>query len=597
MTDVRPGSRRIVVEYDVETPLRDGTILRSTVYRPDAADPHPALLTRTPYGRDLAVASAYFNPTTVAAAGFAVVAQDVRGRFGSDGDFEPSVNEADDGEDTIAWLAAQPWCDGTVGMWGRSYFSETQWRAALRRPPALKATATGFSAGGNADNGAVIRGGAIEFGSRFGWGHASAVLAQIARRHAGDQAGLAASLDAYDEEDRRQRSGELLRVLPLAALADEVDPWIAERIVPSFGATPGDASSRLWDEPTAGGPFDLATLHIGGWYDIFLVTTLQQYRAQLDAARAGRCPRPRLVIGPWTHIDQTGRHPDRSFGMAAGAASVGGYGDLSSLHARWFGDVLRDRDPDEGSLAGVPAVLLFVMGEDAWRGYDELPDFGWQRVLLGPGLTLIADEDAAAASGGGAESFVSDPADPVPTVGGSTMMASGFPAGAADQRGIEARDDVLCFTSGPLREPLETIGGVRAHLALEAEAPDVDVVVRVTRVTPDGASITLCDGITRASWRDSYAGDGLFEPGHERRLVEPGEPFTVDVTLWATACVFAPGDRLRVHVAGSSFPRWDRNPQTGGTTYDSADVRAARVTVRTGGESWIEFQAPEGLRG
>lgn len=177
------------------------------------------------------------------------------------------------------------------------------------------------------------------------------------------------------------------------------------------------------------------------------------------------------------------------------------------------------------------------------------------------------------------------------------MMASGFPAGAADQRGIEARDDVLCFTSGPLREPLEMIGGVRAHLALEAEAPDVDVVVRVTRVTPDGASITLCDGITRASWRDSYAGDGLFEPGHERRLVEPGEPFTVDVTLWATACVFAPGDRLRVHVAGSSFPRWDRNPQTGGTTYDSADVRAARVTVRTGGESWIEFQAPEGLRG
>ncbi|MGB8386144.1 MAG: CocE/NonD family hydrolase [Dermatophilaceae bacterium] len=567
----------LVVETDVETPMRDGTVLRSTIYRPESARV-PALLTRLPYGRDLSVLPAYFNPTLVAATGFAVVLQDTRGRFGSDGDFTPSVHEADDGEDTIAWLAEQPWCDGTVGMWGRSYFAETQWRAAARRPPALRAIAPGISAGGNANNGSLIRGGAVELGSRIGWAHVSITLEEIGRRNGSDAAGFTDDMARFSSTDRAIIDGSLAATLPLRDLAPTLDPFLRDHILPSLDPCPDSPGTRLWD--SASSPLDLPTLSIGGWFDIFCPTTLSQYLMQ--AAHVGlRGPvRPRLVLGPWSHTNLTGTFPDVSFGMFAGAGAVDRFGDLSSLQARWFADVLRGRDPSRGALAAVPPVLVFVMGEDAWRGFDTLPVPPRTTLYLGHEGTLSGMPAAE-----GAVELTSDPLDPVPTCGGATMMHGAFPAGPADQRRIETRDDVRCFTSEALTEPLTVFGEVTATIALSTDVVDTDVVVRLCRVTADGRSISLCDGITRASWRDAYGGDGYFRPGHQRRLLTPGERYAVDVSLWATACTFAPGDRLRLQVTTSCHPRWDRNPQTGETAYHASATVVGHHRIHTGGDT------------
>jgi uncharacterized protein len=266
----------VLIDNDVETVMTDGTILRSTVYRPALEGARfPVLLTRTPYGRDLAVNSAYLNPATVASRGFTVILQDCRGRFGSDGSFVPSVHEDADGADTVAWAAGLPYSNGTVGMWGRSYFAETQWRAARSRPEVLKAIAPGVSAGGNANNGALYRGGAFELGSRLNWGHASASLNEIRREYAGPA--LERELAAWKDLDAAFADGSIFDVLPLRDLKSRVGTFMNTHILPSAGEEPGGGTALLWDSASAE-PVDLPTLHIGGWFDIFAPNTLDQYR-------------------------------------------------------------------------------------------------------------------------------------------------------------------------------------------------------------------------------------------------------------------------------------------------------------------------------
>lgn len=560
-----------VVVENVETPMRDGVLLRATLHRPDDGRPHPVLLTRTPYGRDQGILLDWLDPDALARAGFCVMLQDVRGRFDSQGSFDPSVDEADDGADTVDWLTAQPWCDGRVGMWGRSYFSETQWRAAMRHPEGLKAMALGVAAVGNADNAAIFRGGAIELGSRVGWGHGSAAMAALERRTAGDPEARAEALERYQQASQGLLDGTLLRTLPLRRLAEHLDPFITEYVTTSFAGTPGSERSRLWDEPLQACPVPLPTMHIGGWYDIFLLNTLQQYRAQLAAHHQGRCPRPRLVLGPWSHTNFTGTYyPDTpeeyAFGTGSGIDDVGGHGSLSSIHTRWFSDVLEGRDADEGALAGVPPVLVFLAGSDTWYGLDELP------VAAGRTVPLQVPGSSADVT------LHSDPEDPVPTLGGNTMMFGGSAPGPADQRPIESRDDVLVLDLPPLQADTTLLGQVSAHVALSTPLPDVDVVVRLCRVLSDGRSVVLADGITRASWRKAYQGDGCFTHAVEQELLEPDVPAEVDVQLFATGCHLRAGERLRVHLATSSFPHWDRNLQTGLSGNDSDVTRAGEVT-------------------
>jgi len=565
----------VVVDGDIEATMTDGTILRSTVYRPDApGGTFPVLLTRTPYGRDLAVNSAYFNPVTVAAAGYVVVMQDCRGRFGSDGTFEPSVNEASDGAATVEWAAHLPWSNGTVGMWGRSYFAETQWRAARLAPAGLKALALGVSAGGNANNGALYRGGAHELGSRLAWGHASISLNELMREHGDDPERRGKELREWLALDAGFADGSCYGVLPLRDLEPRVGTFLRTHVTPSAGQDPGSSFCRLWDAASAE-PVPLPTLHIGGWFDIFAPNTLDQYRRQAALSRTRRGIEPRLILGPWTHTNLSGGYPDIHFGAAASAGVVDGHGDLSSLHTAWFDAVLK---ADEQAMADVPKVLVYFLGENRWRAFDALPEPSRQQAwFLSAGGELLgeAPED-------GAVEYAYDPLDPVPTTGGATMLAGAFPAGPARQDAVEARPDVAVFTSRPFEEQTTIFGAVTATLFASSSAVDTDWVVRLCRVSADGVSLGIADGIVRASWRDAYAGTGLFSEGHPPAPIEPGRIYEYTISLWETALTFAPGERLRVQVTSSCHPRWDRNLNTGMLAYDSGAAVTANQRIHVG---------------
>jgi uncharacterized protein len=566
---------RVLVEPVVEATMSDGTVLRATVYHPDSErEQFPVLLTRTPYGRDLAVNSAYFNPVTVAAAGFVVVMQDCRGRFGSDGVFDPSTHEAADGADTVVWAAQLPWSDGRVGMWGRSYFAETQWRAAASAPEPLQALALGVSAGGSANDGALFRGGAHEFGSRFSWGHASASLNALSREFGGDARQWQTALQRWLELDQDVVSGEVFDALPISTLKDRLSTFMTAHILGTAGEGPGTSLTELWDSASAA-PVDLPTLHIGGWFDIFAPATLTQYRRQLEHRRDQGASAPRLVIGPWTHADFSGNYPDVSLGIPASAGFLGGHGDLSSMHVAWFEAVLK---ADDQRLRRIPPVLLYFLGENQWRGFDELPAPREERsFFLGTdGQLLDRPGDT------GCVGYDYDPLHPVPTRGGATMI-HGVAPGPADQADVEARDDVLVFTSEPLSEPLTLFGEVRANFFASSTAVDTDFVVRLCKVSADGVSLGLNDGIVRASWRDSYR-SGTFEPGHPPAPLEPGGVYEFTISLWNTACTLSPGERLRVQVTSSSHPRWDRNLNTGRLAYDSAEAVVASQTIHLGQE-------------
>jgi putative CocE/NonD family hydrolase len=319
----------------------------------------------------------------------------------------------------------------------------------------------------------------------------------------------------------------------------------------------------------------MPTLHIGGWFDIFAPSTLAQYRMQLEHSRANPTTAPRLIIGPWTHTNLSGAYPDISFGLNAAAGVMNGLGDLSALQTAWFDAVLKG---EQDRLGQVPPVLLYFMGENQWRGFDELPaPAGRRSWFLGSGGSL---EDAPGIPG--AESYFYDPLDPVPTAGGATMIHGAFPAGPADQRSVEARDDVLTFTTEPFEAPVTIFGDVSATFFAASSAVDTDFVMRLCRVTPDGTSLGLADGIVRASWRESYAHTGLYEPDHAPSPIEPGQAYEYTVSLWQTAYTFAPGERLRVQITSSCHPRWDRNLNTGKLAFDSAEALVARQSVLFG---------------
>jgi hypothetical protein len=221
---------------------------------------------------------------------------------------------------------------------------------------------------------------------------------------------------------------------------------------------------------------------------------------------------------------------------------------------------------------------VYFLGENRWRGFDELPEpNGKIELFLGPDGSLAREP-----GGAGTVEYDYDPLDPVPTTGGATMHLGADFAGPAEQSAVEARDDVVVFTSEPLAEPLTVFGDMTATLFASSSAVDTDFVVRLCRITQDGRSIGLADGIVRASWRDACAGDGIFRAGVPRSPLTPGKVEEFTVSLWATACTFQPGDRLRVHVTSSSHPRWDRNLNTGGKALDSSDTVVAHQRVLWG---------------
>lgn len=559
------ASEEVLVQVNVPATMRDGTTLYANVYRPAADGEYPVLLARLPYGKDLPLDTTYLDPIKAVRKGYVVAIQDVRGRYASEGSFTPFVREFEDGYDAVEWAANLPGTNGSVGMIGLSYLGKVQWHAAVMGPPSLRSLAPGQT-WGNHLNGAQMRGGAHELGLMQYWAHTALAPEILFRRY-------------RDEPERRERKlpelvavmDELLagggyEALPITELPDGLTPFVR-------GGFSRGVDYEGWKELNIDGRYDrvgVPTFHIGGWYDCFIGETLRQYEAMKERAREAGLRPPRLLVGPWTHGEFASTLGDVDFGAGSSGLFVNYRGNLTDAHLRWFDATLKG---EEEALSETPPVEVFVMGENRWRGYEEWPVPGarterWHLHADG----LLAREKPSQSE---PDEYDYDPRDPVPTVGGAILMAPIHRPGARDQRPIEGRPDVLLYTSEPLGSDYTALGPVYATLHAASSAPDTDFVARLVDVYPDGRAIVVTDGILRASARESYPAPGAITPTKPSNI-EPGRPYEYCVDLWATGITFKAGHRLRVEVTSSSFPRWERNPNTGVDNARSARTEVAR---------------------
>jgi putative CocE/NonD family hydrolase len=540
----------IAIAKDVMVAMRDGVELATDVYRPVGAEgPVPVVFQRTPYDKEMAVAGA--EVSRFVRAGYAYVAQDVRGRARSGGAFDPFVNEAADGEDAIAWLAEQPWCDGQVAMLGQSYVGATQWMAAGRTPAALKAISPQITSASYYE-GWSYQGGALELGFLLAWTLGNLGLAEMGRRLG---AGTATPAEFGAIVGLNDRIEELYRRLPLTGLEElrDVAPYF-------FDWLEHPTDDAFWKQTAPRERYDkvaVPSLNIGGWYDCFLGGTLANYRAIKEQGGDDPARRARLVVGPWAHGTSMGEYPEQGFGLMANSALA----DLTGQQLRFFDRHLRGIDD---GLDDEPPVKVFVMGANVWRDEQDwpLPDTKFTKYFLdGRGRANTAGGDGVLTpqppAAEAVDAYLYDPRDPVPTMGGGTFLPGfliGRNSGPRDQRAVEARADVLCFTTEPLERDTEVTGPIELVLHASSSAFDTDFTGKLVDVHPDGRAVILTDGILRARYRESTA---------EARLLEPGEVYELRIDLWATANVFAAGHRIRLEVSSSNFPRFDRNTNTG----------------------------------
>lgn len=542
------------VSKDVMVPMRDGVTLATDVWMPDGVDAAPTLLVRLPYGKDMIGLYAYGLAPSVFAlveAGYAVVFQDCRGTFRSAGEFVPMLNEPADGADTIAWLLDQPWCDGNIGTYGASYLGFVQWASVSTAGDRLKAVAPAVTTTDYYTTPWYSEGGALSLHAIHSW----TTLMALADAQRAAAAGTGDVQTLVDLAGMAAAPEEHLVALPVRErpLLEKQWQWWAEILAhPSRDAYWQDLSIVDHAEHVT-----VPALNIGGWFDIFVSNTARSFT---EMRRRGGSPEARegqlLVIGPWDHLNSTGIYPDRQFGMMSDAL----LSDLTGLHQKHFDRWLRGRTD---ALDGTAPVRIFVMGIDQWRDEQDwpLPDTRYVDYYLD------SRGDANTAAGSGtlsrepagseeADAFLYNPLRPVPTLGGRVMLpTTANAAGAVDQRAVESREDVLCFSTPVLDEPLEVTGHVSLTVFASSSAVDTDFTGKLVDVFPDGRAIFLTDGILRARYRSSLA---------EPEPLTPGEVYELTLDLSVTSNVFLPGHRLRLEISSSNFPRFDRNTNTGG---------------------------------
>ena len=532
----------IVIEKNLRVAMRDGVELATDVYRPAADGPFPTLVERIPYNKEIyGMVSGWLDVLRASREGFAVVVQDTRGRYQSGGNFRPFADEGSDGADTIAWAAAQGWSTGSVGMFGSSYTGATQWLAAAEGPPALAAMSPAVTCSDYYKW--LYQGGAFRLGFALYWVASALAFGEALRPASAEAEGLADLRRMLDSME------EVFRTLPerhhpaLAAIAPYLTEWLNHPQRDDYWARLSTPDPAVTDVPA---------LNIGGWHDLFLGGTIDNYLALRARTVRPDAKRQRLVIGPWAHGATTGMFPERAFGVQAGSDGA----DVTGVQLAWFKDHLAGVRPG----TSLSPVRIFVMGPNVWRDEPDwpLPDTEYVDYFLGStsdARTSGGDGTLSDAPGERAASdcFVYDPADPVVTCGGATYLPGAFigaNAGPRDQTRTEARRDVLCYTSEPIDRPLEITGPVRARLHISSSAVDTDFTAALVDVYPEGRAELVCDGIQRCRYRTSSM---------TSQLLEPGAVYELEVDLVATSYVFAAGHRLRLDVSSSNFPKFDRN--------------------------------------
>jgi putative CocE/NonD family hydrolase len=539
-------------------PMRDGTRLAASVFLPRDEGSYPVVMQRTPYNRLGALA----DGERWAARGYAFVSQDVRGRYDSEGEFDPFLQEIDDTPDTIAWLRGQPWCDGRVGLMGPSYLAWIQTMAVARGDGAMPDAILPTFAPASAWRRGWYANGPLSLFLSFWW-----MCFDV-----GSRTDNSAALTLFD-------IAELLGRLPLQTLdvesgAGEIALW---REVVDHPMLDG-----YWDKFELAAGFErfaMPALHVAGWYDYYPSEMIADWQGMAERAPDGAANH-RLLIGPWGH------HHGFDYGPGSRCAvDFGPDGALEpfAIYAAWFDRVFGGAPAPDG--LGERPIRLFVMGLNQWRDEDEWPlarTVYTDYYLHSGGSADAAGEDGrldrSEPEAEPPDRYVYDPADPAPTHGGNHSIGPGHDeygdviwCGPYDQREIEARSDVLSYTSAPLEHALEATGPVTVHLWASSDAPDTDFVARLVDVHPDGLAVNLAEGIVRARFRSGDAS--------RPRLIEPGAILEYVIDLQCTSNVFAAGHRIRLDVTSSSFPLWDRNLNTGEHPSLGVTMQSARQAV------------------
>jgi len=545
----------IVAQRDLPVRMRDGVTLRADVVRPLDGGRFPVLLYRTPYDKSLVSQDAAGIARAAVTRGYAVVVQDVRGRYASEGEFVPYRHEGPDGYDTIEWAASQPWSNGRVGTFGLSYPGAVQWLAALETPPSLVAMVPAMTF--SSPRHFFYAGGVFDL-SWIPWIWNNIAPDTRERNGLSGPRTTAAAQEAW----RGVRSG-FQRLLPLTALDAfaKAAPYYFEWL----RHPPGDT---WWDWAEVRGKHHrarAAVLNLSGWHDEAYGPegAITNYVGLVNT-RGGRDPRPRLVIGPWTHGVEATRLTkagDREFGPQARI----GYEDL----------VLRFMDAHVRGLAGwserEEPVRVFVMGENVWRTSDTWPLAATRSVsayLEGATTPGGAGRlwNAPPSEGPALSALESDPLQPV-------VDPFADSPGAHDYRDLPKRGDVLSFETGPLESDMRVAGEIAAEVFLESDAPDTDLWVKLFDVAPDGTAWNLMSpgaDVLRASYRDG---------GPTRSLLVPGQVYKLRLENLRTANLFRKGHRLRVVLSTTFFPHFSRNLHTGELETVSGDARKATLRI------------------
>jgi putative CocE/NonD family hydrolase len=547
--------------------MRDGVKLYVDVYLPATPGRYPTIVWRTPYGvqRD----GSHEALIKFAMNGYAVVAQDVRGRYESDGLWEPFRNEAKDGFDTIEWAAVQPFSNGKVATEGGSYNGHNQWQAASLNPPHLVAAFPAL-ASTNIYGNWLTMGGAFRLSFNYGWG-----VVRMPNRIMLPQYW---HTEAYAPEELKYEN--ILMHLPLkdGDLVSAGTPvqhyrdWIKHERYDDYWKSISDEEH-----------FDKITVPVhtsGGWFDIFLAGTINGYvgmknKGATPEAREGA----RMIIGPWGH------GPTQSFGGVdfTPAANVNQF----ETELRFFDYHLKGI---KNGLDAEAPVKLFYMGVNKWRSEKDWPVPGthYQELYLnsnGAANSVRGDGELSFKKPAaiGVDTYRYDPQNPVPTTGGNNCCGTPTLAGPRDQRQLERREDIVVYTSEFLQNALTIAGPIKVKLFAATDGPDTDWMIKLVDVYPDDTAMPISEGILRAKFRE-----GL----DKIRLLTPNQVYEYTIELTATANVFKPGHRIRVDITSSNFPQFDRNPNTGEALGNSATIRVAQQSIHHGGSRLSHIQLP-----
>jgi len=557
----------VTYERNVAVKMRDGVTLRADIFRPKADGHFPVLLQRTPYDKNNGVEFGL----KAAAQGYVVIFQDVRGRFASEGDWYTFKNEPNDGYDTIEWTAALPYSNGKVGMFGGSYVGATQMLAAIAHPPHLAGICPVVTAS-NYHSNWTYQGGAFEQWFDESW---TSSLAMNTFDHT-----LGSSRNAMSgiwklplvEYPLFTFPHPLDDVTSSASLAPYFLDWLAH---PSY--------DDYWKQVSIEehfGDITVPALHIAAWYDIFLGGSLRNYEGikehgGSDAARKGQ----RLLVIIGGHSGGGRNIGQVDFGPEAekwneGDATLEWYDFLfKGVKNRWASD---------------KPVKIFVMGANQWRDEDDWPlaravSTKYFLHSAGKANSLRGDGTLSTATPGreSADEYVYDPSTPVPTLGGPLCCDSGhLPPGPRDQRAVEARDDVLVYSTPAMAQDLEVTGPVSVELYAKSSAVDTDFTAKLVDVGPDGFAQNMTEGIVRARYRDSQ---------EKPTLMIPDQIYKFTIDLWATSNVFRKGHVLRLEISSSNFPRFDTNLNTG------EDMRLSQRSVAATNSVFHDAQHPSAL--